>query len=159
MPPLRPLVRRRASGARRWTWKRHSPLCRTALVAYPSVVEAMLVHTQRTSFVRMAIELVAEMMMFVWLVPRIDTEKIVSSARWMIAIAFVWTSVFDVQSRLVTLIIPRIVIGMVPPRNVSAVLLFVSLVASQDTNRIALTGFCGKSTSAVLVEVVTLRVT
>src|SRR5947207_12405750 len=119
----------------------------------------MLVHTQRTSFVRIAIEFVAEMMMFVvWLVPRIDTEKIVSSARWMIAMAFVCTSVFDVQSRLVTLIIPNIVIGIVPPRNVSAVLLLVSLVTSHETRRIALTGFCGKNTSAVLVDVVTLRV-
>src|SRR5882724_11106330 len=54
---------------------------------------------------------------------------------------------------------PKMVIGIVPPRNVSAVLLFVSLVASHDTNRIAFVGFCGKKTSAVLVVVVALRVT
>ena len=99
------------------------------------------------------------MMFVVWFVPRIDTEKIVSSARWMMATAFVCTNVFEVQRRFVTLIIPVIVIGMVPPRNVSAVLLLVSLVASHVTKRMALIGFCGKNTSAVFVEVVALRVT
>src|SRR6266566_2477402 len=101
----------------------------------------MLVQTQRTSFVRIAMELVAEMMMFVvWFVPRMDTEKIVSSDRWMIAMAFVCTSVFEVHSRFVTLTIPSMVIGIVPPRNVSAVLLFVSLVASQIRAKLQVDG-------------------
>src|SRR5205085_9788166 len=100
-----PLVMRRARGARRCTWNRDSPLTRTPLVALMKV-ELMFVQTQRTSLVRIGIALVAEMMMLVvWFVPRIDTEKIVSSARWMMAIALVCTNVLEVQGRLVTLII------------------------------------------------------